>query len=149
MTDFAFTPLVNSPHADVISAALGATAANEFGSVDVGQVVKLGSAQNYVQVAAGNEIEGIVTVVDGVTVNDGFSFGSVQRDKRFRAKVAADQASTITLGGLVVAGTPIALGTANGYPQVKDGTPTTHKWRCIRIVSGTGIAGDDVIIEKV
>jgi hypothetical protein len=149
MTDFKFTPLVNSPHADVVSAALGATAANLFGSVDIGQIVKMGSGQNYVQAVTTNEIEGVVVAVDGITVNDGFSFGSVQKDKRVRARVAADQSGAITLLGLVVAGTPIALGTANGYPQVKDGTPTVHKWRVIRIISGTGVAGDDVLIERI
>lgn len=149
MTDFKFTPLVNSPHADVVSAALGATASKLFGSVDIGQAVKLGAAQNYVQVVAGNDVEGVVVAVDGVTVNDGYSFGSVQKDKRIRAQVAADQVSTITPGGLVVAGTPIALGTANGKPQVKDGAPVNYKWRVIRIISGTGVAGDDVLIERV
>src|SRR5210317_538462 len=103
MTDFVFTPLVNSPHADVISAGLGDNT-NEFGSVDIGQAVKLGAAQNYVQVAAGDDIEGVVVAVDGNTVNDGYSFGSVQRDKRFRAQVGSDEVGQVAIGAEIVAG---------------------------------------------
>jgi hypothetical protein len=29
------------------------------------------------------------------------------------------------------------------------GTPATHKWRVLRIISGTGVAGDSVLIERV
>jgi hypothetical protein len=148
MTDFVFTPLVNSPHADVISAGLGDNT-NEFGSVDIGQAVKLGAAQNYVQVAAGDDIEGVVVAVDGNTVNDGYSFGSVQRDKRFRAQVGSDEVGQVAIGAEIVAGLPIALGTANGYPQVKNGSPSVYRWRVLRHVTGNGSAGDMVIIERI
>jgi hypothetical protein len=165
MTDFAFTPLVNSPHADVISAQLGATV-GLFGSVDVGQAVKLGvGSSSYVQCADDDEMEGVVVAVSDFNVNDGMSFGSVQRNKRIKAEVAANEGGTMAVGDHVVIGTPIALGTANGFPQVKIGTaasqlasgtydytertPNTFIWRCIRIISGTGVLGDKVLIEKV
>lgn len=148
MTDFNFTPLVNSPHADVVSAGLG-SASGDFASDDIGQVVKLSSANNYIQVSTGDEIEGVVTAVETFTVNDGYSFGSVQKNKRMRAIVAADEAGTVDPGDLVVAGTPIALGTAGTYPRVKVGAPTVHVWRCIRIISGTGVLGDHIIMERV
>lgn len=148
MTDFVFTPLVNSPHADVVSAALGGNT-TDFGDIDVGQAVKLSTANNYVQVVAGDEIEGVVVAVDTITVNSGYSFGSVQKNMRMKAQVASDQAGNVTIGGLLVAGVPIALGTAGLYPQVKGGTPTSHLWRCIRILSGTGAAGDLILMERV
>lgn len=165
MTAFVFKELVNDPHADVISAALGATATGEFGSVDVGQAVKMGSANNYVQCADGDEMEGVVVTVEPFTVNDGYSFGSVQRNKRVVAQVAANEGGTVAVGAFVVCGTPVALGTANGMPQVKNGTaasqaggapyaytertPNTHMWKCIRVVTGTGAAGDKVLLERV
>ncbi len=165
MTTFVFTPLVNSPHADTVSAALGATASNLFSDKDVGQAVKMGTANNYVQAVDGDEMEGFVAAMMGVTVNDGFSFGTVQRNKRVEAQVASNEGGTMAVGDSIVVGTPIALGTANGKPQVKIGaaasqsgttpfayterTPNTYIWKCIDIVSGTGVAGDSVLLERV
>ncbi len=148
MTDFKFTPLVNSPHADVISTALG-SASNDFSDTDNGQGVKLSTAQNYIQAVDGNDLEGVVVSMEGITVNDGYSFGSIQRDKRIKAQIAANEVGTVPITGLVVVGTPIALGTANGFPQVKTGAPTEFKWRVIRHITGTGVAGDEVLIERV
>jgi len=163
MTDFNFTELVNSPHADIISAALGATA-GLFSDTDVGQAVKMGVASDYVQAVDGDELEGFVTSVEVVTVNAGMSFGSVQRNMRVVAQVASNEGGTMAVGDFVVVGTPIALGTANGKPQVKIGvaasqltsanytytekTPNNHMWKCIRLVSGTGVAGDSVLLER-
>jgi len=163
MTDFNYTELVNSPHADIISAALGATA-GLFSDTDVGQAVKMGVANDYVQAVDGDEMEGVVTSVEVVTVNDGMSFGSVQRNMRVTAQVAANEGGTMAVGDHVVVGTPIALGTANGMPQVKIGTaasqlavadydytertPNNFMWKCIRIVSGTGVLGDVVLLER-
>lgn len=149
MTDFVFTPLVNSPHADVVSAALGATATDLYSDVDVGQAVKVGIVNNYVPAVDGNDLEGVVVSVMGNTVNDGFSFGSVQKNKRVLATVAANEAGTVDPGDLVICGTAIALGTANSLPNVKVGAPASHFWRCIRIITGTGVAGDSVLIERI
>jgi len=163
MTAFAFTELVNSPYADIISAALGNNT-NQFGDRDVGQAVKLSTADNYVQCVDDDELEGVVVSMETVTVNSGYSLGSVQRNKRMEAQVASNEGGTMAVGDHIVCGTPIALGTANGKPQVKIGTaasqltsgtydytertPNTFIWRCIRIVSGTGVAGDTVLIER-
>jgi phosphoribosylformylglycinamidine (FGAM) synthase-like amidotransferase family enzyme len=163
MTTFKFRPRVNDPMADVISTALGDNT-GEFKTIDIGQAVKQGSDSTYVQVADGDEIEGVVVAVEGFTVNDGFSFGSVQRDRAVKAQVVAG-GSQVAVLDMVVAGTPIALGTANGFPQVKKGaaasqagtdpfayterTPNTHLWRVTSIISGNGSAGDYVLIERI
>jgi len=163
MTQFALTELVNSPMADVTSAALGASSGAKFVQADIGKPVKLGTADsNYVVCSAGDEIEGFVSSVEIGTVNDGFSFGGVVKNKRKLCKVDAAQSSTIGLGSYVVAGASAALGTADAYPKVKSGvatnmsgtppvlgTPVRHLWRVVRIVSGTGVAGDLVLIERV
>lgn len=149
MTTFVFTELVNDPLARIESAALGASTSTGFTDKDLGKAVKLGTAQNYILAATTNEIEGFVASVEPWSVNLGYGFGSVQRSGRVLTKVASDQGATpMAVGDLVVAGTQLAVGTAGGG-AVRTGTPTTHKWRCLRIVSGTGVAGDSVLIERI
>lgn len=164
MTTFAFTELVNGQPADVVAAALGASAGAKFVAADIGKPVKLGTANNYILCSADDEIEGFVQSLEAFTVNDGFSFGGILRNTRVVAKVDAAQSGTLTTGEYAVAGTSSALGTADTYPLVKqvaaavlaDGGATVlgpyglmHKWRVIRVVSGTGVAGDLVLLEKV
>lgn len=149
MTAFAFTPVVSSPHADIISACLGVDAATKLSDLDINKPVKLAGADNYVLCAAGDEIEGFVVNTEAPTKNDGFAFGSVQRNKRVQAKV-------VTLGvvvrDLVVAGAPSAIGTADALMLVQKAAGTEAKlfnWRVLSIVTGTGAVGDTVLIEKI
>ena len=123
-----------------------------YTDVEVGKGVKMAAA-SYVSVAAGDEIEGIVHSVEPGVRNTGFSWGGIQTKGRAMATVGANQTSTITVGGFVCADTPVAVGTA-GYVTVLDtGTgyiaPSDFMWRVIRIVTGTGVAGDTVLIERV
>jgi len=148
MTDFVFTELVNDPPATVISAALGASSSAPFAEADVGKAVKLAASQNYVPVAAGDDIEGLVNSVEPSTVNSGFSFGGVQIDRRAIVEVGPTQAGALAIGALVVADTPVALGTA-GYATVQAGTPSLFNWRVLRHVTGTGVTGNLVLIERV
>lgn len=147
MTTFVFTELVSAPMADIVSSALGASAGAKFNANDVGKLVKLGTANNYVLAADGNEIEGFVVAMADNTVNDGFSFGSVQKNKRKYAKVGG--AAAVVVGDTVVSGAQAALGTVDALPIIKKGTPTVHIWRVIRIVTGSGAVGDTVLIERV
>lgn len=149
MANFKFSELTSSPLADIVTACLGASSSAKFAQADVGKPVKLGTVDNYVLCAAGDDIEGFVDTVDIGTYNDGFSWGGVRKNKRIVAKVDAAQVSTIGVRSLVVAGASAALGTADAYPKVKSGSPTVHLWRVISIVSGTGVAGDLVLIERV
>lgn len=149
MTAFAFTPLVNSPHADVVSAALGVDNANKMTDAEINKPVKLAAADNYVLCAVGDEIEGFVTSTEANTVNDGFSFGSVQRNKRTQAKIVT---TGVVVGDLVVAGAPSALGTADPLMLVKKALGSEaglYNWRVISIVTGTGAIGDTALIEKI
>lgn len=149
MTTFVFTELVNSPHADVVAAALGVNAAGKFSDKDIGKPVKMAANNNFVLCASGDQIEGFVTAVEANTVNDGFSFGSVLRNKRVIAQVDAAQVGTLVVGEFAVAGTSSALGTKDSYPKVLQGTPADYKWKVIRNISGTGVAGDLVLLEKI
>jgi hypothetical protein len=149
MTDFKFGVNVNSPAADIVSAALGDGSSEIWSSDDVNKAVKLGADSTYVALADGDEIEGFVTSVEPGTVNSGYSFGSVQRNKRVEAEVGATEAGTISIGDLVVADGAVAVNGTKGLTKVKTGSPTTHKWRVIAIVSGTGATGDKILLERV
>jgi hypothetical protein len=146
MTTFAFTELVNSPMADITSAALGVNAAGKFTANDVGKLVKLAGSNNYVLCADGNEIEGIVVALAPETVNDGFSLGSVMKNKRFTAEVVG---ATVAVGATVVSAAQSAIGTADAKPKVKAGAPVTHIWRVISLINGVGTAGSPVLVERV
>jgi hypothetical protein len=149
MSNFQFTELTSSPLPDIVTACLGTAANAKLVQADVGKPVKLGVLNNYVVCTAGDEIEGFVDTVDIGTYNDGFSWGGVIKNKRKVAKVDAAQVGAIGIRSLVVAGASAALGTADAYPKVKSGSPTVHLWRVISIVSGTGVAGDLVLIERI
>lgn len=145
---FVFDETMYMDQRRIESAALGASSGAPFTSKDVGKAVKRGTVQNFVPVAGGNEIEGFVTSVEVMTVNDGFSFGGVQRGGTIQAAIGANQGATpAAVNDYVVADTPVALGTA-GLAQVKTGTPAKFLWRIIRIISGTGAAGSVVLLER-
>lgn len=146
MSEFTFHEAVDLDRADTTSAALGAAALEGWKDVDKGKLVKLGVAQNYQLVAEDDEIEGFVVAVEPNTVNDGFSFGTVQRNGRFRA--INEDAIALAIGDHVIAGPQVAIGTA-GLAQVKTGAPTDFKWRVIRFISGTGAQGEEVLCERV
>ncbi len=151
MTEFVFTELVRSPHADIITTALGVDANNKLVENDIGKPVKLAANNNYVVCANGDPIDGFVDSIDAVTVNDGFSKGGVIRDGRKEAQVDAAEVGTAVVGTFVAAGTPAALGTKDTHPQVELITPAAGQplWQVIRVISGTGVAGDLVLIERV
>lgn len=152
MTDFAFTALVNDPHADVITAALGVDASNKLNDNDIGKPLKLAAADNYVLCADGDDIDGFLISLNAETVNDGFSVGSLQRNKRFEVQVESGEVGTAIVGTHVCAGIPVvAINVKQTYPQVilKTLAAGSNMWRVISIISGTGVAGDLILIERV
>lgn len=152
MTDFAFTDLVNDPLSRIESAALGVAAVSKLTINDIGKAVKMAAVSNYVLTAGGNEIEGFVNSIEPFTVNDGFAFGGVKRTGRMIVTVGAAQAGALAVGAAIVSDDQAAVGTAGpttGAARVKAGSPAIHIWRVIRHLSGTGVAGDSVLIERV
>ena len=125
---------------------LGATATNEFNDQDIGKAVKY-SGDQMVLCAAGDEICGFVTAVEPYT-KDGYSVGSVRKTGRIEA---ADEAGTLNVGDLVVAGTPGTLGTyALQNVQLEDAVNAPIKkyfWEVVA-VKGTG-AGRTVVLERI
>jgi len=152
MTQFVFTSLVNDPHADVVTAALGVDAGNKLNDNDIGKPVILAANNNYVLCADGDDIHGILVSTEAPTVNEGFAIGSVQRNKRIEVQVEAGEVGTAAVGTFVCAGIPaVAINVKQTYAQVilKTLAADSERWRVIRVVTGTGVAGDRVLIEKV
>jgi len=149
MSTFKFTTLTNSPDsAQYESACLGVDADNKLTENDIGKAVKLAAADNYVVATTDDEIEGILITIEPATYNDGFTFGTVQRRGRAYATVGTSELATAAIGELVVVDDQAAVGTAGGL-VVYPGAPTQFLWRILRIETGTGAAGDTVLIERV
>lgn len=116
---------------------------------DIGKPVKL-SGDTVVLCASGDEIYGIVESVEPGTVG-GYSHGGVLCDSGCEA-YATDEAGTLSVGDLVVAGTAVAFGTANPAtgPNVIAATPGTdpgvNRW-VVMAVYTTPAGG--VLIRKI
>ncbi len=146
MTTFNRTLLAEDGIAKVHTEALGDNT-GQYGSKHIGRLVKM-TANSYVEVSAGNDIEGQVTVVQAATVNDGFSHGSVKKSHRIKVLLGADAGSnSVAVGDLVVADAQPTFADG-GMGHVKKGTPTLHNWQVIWL-SGAGGAGDEAILERV
>lgn len=149
MADFSFNLRTHSPDVlDVVSTALGAAADDKFRTdTDVGKAVKLSGEGTHDICAADDEIVGFIDTVKGITVNDGYSFGGVQRGGTHSAVVGSAQTPAIEVGDLVVADAQEVAGT-KGKAQVKTGTPTTFKWQVVS-VKGDGETGSNVVLERI
>lgn len=150
MTDFYFTDLVQEAPEKIVSAALGVDANNPLVENDIGKPVKLAANNNFVVCSNGDDIDGFVNSIAAHDVNDGFSFGGVKTDGRIEAQVDAAEVGTCAVGTFVGAGTSAALGTKDTYPQVglKAAAAGMTLWRVIRVISGTGVAGDLILLER-
>jgi hypothetical protein len=149
MADFAFGVTVDLDRADIISTPLGAAAGEAWASAsDIGKGVKLGAEAggNYVALADDDDIEGFILTVEAHTVNDGFKFGSVQRNGR--VVVRNDATGVLAVGDLVVSAIPVAAGTS-GKMKVKGGTPALFNWRVVSTLDGAGAINTDVLIERI
>jgi len=163
MTAFSFQELVVTDSWE--SAALGTatgTQTGQYTAKDIGRAMKLGTAQNYVECASGDEIDGFIAAVEPFNVNDGASFGSIQRESRRRVKAGA----AIAYGAYVMAGTPpaavAAYGTA-GWTAAVDSkavvitdthTTTRANWKFIRNFtnsspSAAAVLNDEILIERI
>jgi len=150
--DFSMNPKVNDPHADITDAALD-QGDGSWGSNDIGKIVKLASDSTVGAIAADDDIEGVLVAVQPHTVNGGDGFGSVQRNKRFKAVVGAGHTGAdLAAGDFVVAdgySTGGGVGSDDGgYPRIKGGAGAVFKWRVLRLIDN-GAAGGFVIIERV
>ena len=138
-------PRIN-PYLPARTEYLGTTSVH-FSSVDIGKPVKL-AGESTGLCASGDEIYGFVESVETATSN-GYNYGGVVCDVGHEA-LATDEAGTLSVGDLVVAGTAVALGTANPATgaNVIAGAPTTHKWQVLAKYT-TGSMTGGVMLRKV
>ena len=118
---------------------------NEFAAADVNKPVVYAGVQMDLAVST-NEMVGFVEVIDPAT-SDGHSVGTVKKTGRVRVTIGAGEVGTLAEGGLVVADTQVALGTA-GEALVMGGAPVTYKWAVVWL-DGDGTAGTTCVIERV
>lgn len=154
MATFKFGVRVPTPALAVEPAALGVDASNKLNKNDIGKAVKLAANNNYVLVSNGDGLEAVVLTIEANTVNNGFSFGSVQ--KRFDHLEAEVVGTTVAVGDRIVCAAQAALGTAHstGCPRVRvaaspadDTASANFPWRVKSLLSGNGSAGTIVLIE--
>ena len=136
----------------------GSGSANNLDEKEVGKPVKLVAESRYDLCAAGNEIEGFITSVELAT-SAGFSVGGILQEGRvfvtFDGLQATPGTGVVAIGDYVVAGTPVAKGTAlTVYPKVckatAAGNTLNFKWRVESLGSaGTGAVGTTGVIARV
>ena len=119
----------------------------EFSDKDNGKAVATqGTGSNLVLAGVDAEIFGFIQSVEPYT-DQGHSIGGIICDVNAEA-YAQDEAGGLVIGDLVVAGSPVGLGTPlSDYAPVKAGTPTTHRWMVVETYGGA--AGDRVLLRKV
>lgn len=116
----------------------------QYSSADIGKPLKY-NGDIMDAPASGDAIAGFVTSVEPGT-KDGHSIGAVRKTGRM---FALDEAGTLTVGAVVVAGTPVALGTqsqANVIAEPIAGDAGVFPWIVLR-VDGAG-AGRVCLIGK-
>lgn len=134
----------------------GTGIADQLNDADVGKFVKLVADSQYGLCAVGNDIEGVLETANEMGTQDGFNIGSVRYNGRVTVTLDGLQGTpgtgTIAVNDIVVAGTPVARGTAiGGYPKVcKATTPANvnFKWRVMALY-GTGAVGQTALIERI
>ena len=153
-------PRIN-PYLPARTERLGATTDNpKFSLKDVGKPVKL-SGDTCVLCADTNEIYGFIESVS-VGTDAGYAIVGVLSDPGLEF-LAVDEVGNLAVGDLVVAGTPVAIGTALPAkgPNVKKATTVVtvntnedvpvapvHRWMVLAVYS-TSAPGVQVMVRKV
>lgn len=157
MAKFKFGPLVDSTTVITARVADGTGASNQLADADAGKFLKLAGDSQYGLCAVGDEIEGVLVAANFNAPVDGYNLGSVAVNGRVRVTLDGSQAAgtgAIAVGDYVVAGTPVARGTAlsGAYPKVRKATAAAadivQKWRVVSL-DGTTAVGQTALIERV
>lgn len=158
---------VTVPSGRVVSAALGVDANSKLNDNDIGKPLKLIASDTYGICGDGDEIEGLHVSMEPHTVNNGFSFGSVQTCYLGdRIEAINKGAGAISVGQYVLAAAQAARNTKNAgsldtpKPYVKAGvannttgpvfqSPATYRWRVVSLLGGNGAVDSEILIERV
>lgn len=152
--------LPSVPESAAVAVRLGAgnLEANRLTHTEVGKFVKLAGESRFDLVAVGDPIEGLIYAIE-LSLQNGYTIGSVMEDGRVNVMFDGLQATpgtgVVALGDYVVAGTPVAKGTAlNGNLKVckatAAGAAMVHTWRVVSLgAAGTGAVGTTGVIQRV
>ncbi len=158
--DHFIRPTVPDAPTQAVRLGAGNSEGDRYDYREVGKFVKLVGESRYSAVAVGNDIEAAVYAVE-LAPQNGYSIGSILKAPETKLYVTfdgaqADGSGVLAIGDIVVAGTPVAKGTAlsgaDQYPKVRKATTpanVVHKWRVVSLgAAGTGAAGTVGVIEK-
>jgi hypothetical protein len=176
MAKLLITETIHSEKVQTVRLAAGtntASAANTYTDKEAGKIVKLAGESRYVLAAAGDQIEGFITTVEGGRLDDYSWGGKVStgvKEVTFDGDQATAGTGTLAIGDFVVAGTVVAAATALTAPvkvckaTIQPGTTETatvgdvndhikasrFQWRVVSLGSaGTGAVGTTGMIERV
>jgi hypothetical protein len=112
---------------------------------DVGKPVKIGATDLLALCVDGDQIYGFIAGVEGATA-DGYKLASIMVSGRVKAVLSGNSA----IGTLVEAHDQAAAGTANtgNLPIVSTHTLVAGTMKMWQVISGTGLSGATVLIEK-
>lgn len=157
---FEITETIHSEKIKTVRLADGtytASAANVYSDAEKGKAVKLSDDSRYVLCAVGDTIEGVITSINLGRYDD-YTIGGIvstgYKEVTFDGSQAAGTGA-ITIGTYVVAGTPVAKGTAlSAAVKVRSATDQAaakaapFKARVVSLGSaGTGAVGTTGIVE--
>lgn len=157
--DLYIAPTINSDQSDLACRlGAGSGSSNNLTTAELGKFAKLVAESRYDLCAVGNEIEGFISAVEGATQN-AFTVGGIREggtiDVVFDGLQATPGTGTLAIGDYVVAGTPVAKGTAlTTAPKVCKATAAvtalTFKYRVVSLgTAGTGAVGTAGAIRSV
>jgi hypothetical protein len=174
MAKFMMTETIHSEKVSTVRLGTD-TAANggSYSDKEAGKAVKFVGESRYALCAAGNLIEGVVSSVNGGTV-DGYSIGGIvttgTKEVTFDGLQATPGVGVVAVGDYVVCGTVVAAGTALTAPvkvckaTIQPGVTEASAaadvndhinaakfmWRVVSLGSaGTGAVGTTGLIERV
>lgn len=159
--DHFISPTVPDGASQTVRLGAGNSEAQRHDYREVGKFAKLVGESRYDLCAVGNDIEAVITAVE-LAPQNGFSIGSILKAPETRLRVTFDGlqgtpgTGVAAIGNIVVAGTPVAKGTAlTAASAVKVCVATTpanvvHKWRVVSLGdAGTGAVGTVGVIERI
>jgi hypothetical protein len=122
MAKLLITETIHSEKVQTVRLAAGtntASAANTYDQKEQGKIVKFVGESRYALAAAGDQIEGFITTVEGGRMDDYSWGGKVStgvKEVTFDGLEATAGTGTVALGDFVVCGTVVAAGTALSAP---------------------------------
>jgi hypothetical protein len=157
--DHRIVPTAPTEASKTVRLGAGTGAANNFDLKEQGKAVKLVAESRYDLCAAGDEIEGFITSVEGATQN-GYSIGGIAQEDLQWATADGLQGTlgvgVIAVGDYILAGTLTAKGTALlQYQKVAKATTQANvkaspfSWRVESLgPAGTGAVGTAIVIRR-